>query len=119
VEWSLRARRHGCRLHYQPAAEVTHLGQASRAFDAESDARLTLHSTGAFWDLAYAPPAAAALKLALLASIGLSLLKNALLAAFVPRCRARLQHLLTLIAYCFSMLVRPGTGRGEAPASKT
>ena len=116
VEWSLRARRHGLQLHYQPAAEVTHLGQASRLFDAESDALLSLDSIGAFWDLAYAPPAAAVLKLVLLASIGLSLLKNALLAAFVPRSRARAQHLLSLIGCCFSMLVRPGRSRGEASA---
>jgi hypothetical protein len=117
VEWSARARRRGLRLHYQPAAEVTHLGQASRAFDLESNSLLSLGSTGAFWDITFAPPAAAVLKLALLASLGFSLLKNVLLAPVRRGRRARARHLLLLMRHCLTMLVRPEAAREGASAS--
>lgn len=117
VEWSMRTRRRGLRLHYQPEAEVTHLAQASRAFDVESSSLLTLGSTGAFWDMTYAPPAAAVLKLVLLASLGFSLLKNALLAPIRPGRRARARHLLLLVRHCLTMLVQPGAAREEVSAS--
>jgi hypothetical protein len=115
VEWSVRARRHGLRLHYEPAAEVVHLGGASRLFDAESSSVRSLDSVGAFWDLAYAPPVAAVLKLGLLASILLSLLKNLVLTPFVPGRRGRVAHLLRLVQRVATLLVRPA-GRREAHA---
>jgi hypothetical protein len=117
VEWSLRARARGFELHYQPSAEVTHLGGMSRAFDPEWASLLSLRSTGVFWDLAFSAPAAAILKLALLVSLGLSLLKNALLAPFASPRRARAVHLLRLMRHCLSMLVWPATGRKGAQSS--
>jgi GT2 family glycosyltransferase len=107
VEWCMRARRRGYRLRYEPEAEVTHLGGASRAFDAETMSVANFRSIGAFWDLAYRRPAAAVLKFVLVVSVGLSLLKNVLLAPFVARSRMRAAHLLVLVRHCVAMLVRP------------
>ncbi len=117
VEWSLRARRHGLTLRYEPAAEVVHLGGTSRELDVETNSLLSLRSIGVFWDLTFTGPAGALLKLALLASLGLSLLRNALLAPFAPPRRARTAHVLRLMRRCLRMLVSPEARGREAAAS--
>ncbi len=119
VEWSLRARSHGFALLYEPAAEVVHLGGMSRRFDVETNSLLMLRSTGAFWDLVFSRPASAVLKLALGASIGLSLLKNALLAPFARPRRARAAHLVRLLGQCGAMLARPLSGRSTTGIARS
>lgn len=117
AEWSLRARGRGLRLHYRSKAEVMHLGGMSRDFDAELSSLANLSSIGTFWDLAFVPSAAAVLKLALLVSIGLSLLKNALLGPFAARRRARAAPLVRMLKHGLAMLLRPAAARpGRSPA---
>lgn len=117
VEWSLRARGRGLRLHYQPEAEVVHLGGMSREFDAESSSLANLLSIGTFWDLTFAPSAAAVLKLDLLVSISLSLFKNALLGSFATRRRARAAHLVSMLKHGLAMLLRPAAARQGGSAA--
>jgi hypothetical protein len=107
VEWSLRAGRAGMRLDYVPAAEVTHLGGQSRAFDAESSSVASVASICAFWDVAFAGPAAAVLKLNLLLSVALTLSKNAVMAPFVPWRRAKLATVRALLACIAGSVARP------------
>lgn len=116
VEWCMRARRRGVGLRYEPAAEVTHLGGASRAFDPESNSAANIRSFGVFWDLAFSRPAAAALKLSLLFRIGLSLLKNLVLAPFVSMRRSRAAHLVRLLGQCASTLLHPSVSFREGEA---
>lgn len=108
VEWSVRARRAGQRLAYVPAAEVTHLGGASRAFGAESSSVSNLASICTFWELSFPAPGVALLELNLLMSLVVTLLKNAALAPFVRRRRTRAAHMAALIASLARRLVRPG-----------
>ena len=111
VEWSLRARALGLRLHYQPEAEVVHLGGMSRDFDAQSSSLTNLVSIGTFWDITFPPSTAAVLKLALLASMGLSLSKNVLLGPFSAARRARAGHLVQMVRQGLVMLLRPAAAR--------
>ncbi len=106
VEWSLRARRAGLRLAYEPRAQVTHLGGQSRIFEGESMPAANLESACYFWDLSFTPPLAFLFKLSLILSLALTLLKNAALAPFAPRRRRRAAHVAGLIGHVTRLLTR-------------
>jgi GT2 family glycosyltransferase len=116
VEWSMRARREGARLAYVSEAECIHLGGASRVFDAESETMTSMISTFAFWDLTFGPFSAAGLKLSVMAGVGLSLLKNLVLAPFRPARRIRLRHLLALERRAMGQIVGSGTPKATPSA---
>ncbi len=107
VEWSLRARRHGLRLAYVPAAAVTHLGGASRVLDLDSASVATLDSNCTFWELAFPSPAVALLEWNLILSLSLTLLKNSALAPFVRWRRDRVARTRALIGRVASRLLSP------------
>jgi GT2 family glycosyltransferase len=107
VEWSLRAGRKGMRLDYVATAEVIHLGGQSRAIDAESSTVVNLGSVCTFWDLVFSRPSATLLKLGLILSLSLTLVKNVVLAPFVAWRRARVAHAWELIASMTLRLMRP------------
>jgi GT2 family glycosyltransferase len=114
VEWCLRARRAGYRLGYEPAAEVTHLGGQSRAFDSDTTTPLGIASIFAFWDLAFSAPQAALLKLAVMASLAMSLTKNLVLASVVSGRHPRLALLVRLMRCSFDHLLHPRPSRAGA-----
>lgn len=91
IEWCVRARNQGCRLVYFPEAEATHLGSGSRDFNPDTAIR-NLRTAFAYFDIAYSWPSAMFLKLTVLGTTAITVVKDAVLSVFRPSRRKILRQ---------------------------
>lgn len=110
VEWSLRARRQGARLRYEPRAKVTHLGGGSRLIDPGTSRIADVTSTFTFWEIAFARPVALLFKLTLLSSLALSLGYSMALGIFSRSRRHSASQRMKLLTHGLRSLPRAAAG---------
>lgn len=108
IEWSQRARRSGCRLVYYPEAEVTHLEGASRLFDVGRERLINIVSTFRFFNLTFNGPAALILKLLIIWSLVVAVIKNIVLVPFSKSRRKILALRFSLLRGSIGMLFNRG-----------
>jgi GT2 family glycosyltransferase len=115
LEWSMRARARGARLGFLAGATVVHVGGQTKLLDPAASTRAGTRAVFVFCDLAFGPVPGLALKLTYALSVGLSLLKSAVLAPFGGAARRRLGERLGLLGACLRLLLRRA---GRVPAGE-
>jgi GT2 family glycosyltransferase len=100
IEWSMRARRMGYRLRYRPDATAVHVGGQSKLLDPAATTRGAIRGTFVFWRSAFGTVGGLVLGLAYALAIGVSLLRNLLLAPFDGSRRARARERIALLGEC-------------------
>lgn len=112
VEWCARARKTGHRLLYFPAAEITHIGYASRAFDSSRMHARNVESLFILYDALYRWPEPGVLKCAMMSNIALAWLRNAILAPISARRRKRAAAQWQLFAVGWRLALNRGAATG-------